>query len=146
VWCTGLGLGPMRPARTGVRFPRLPHVILAQDPPDNTYMAIEVTARLQVADDLRNLPTVDLRRDALRSIREIQDHPFLSLPLENLPFIGDLSDCRKKYFGNTEYRVVYRLLPDEKRPTKADVISVGPRARFAVYVEALTRLGRKKRP
>lgn len=41
-----------------------------------------------------------------------------------------LSDCRKLYFDEAEdvdprYRIIYRLLPDEDRPAKAEVIRIG---------------------
>lgn len=103
---------------------------------------IEVVARPEVSDDLKNLGSADLVREALQYIVDLRDKPFRGRPLENLPHIGDLSDCRKIFFDEARYRIVYRLLPDEKNPTKADVIAVGPRAALGVYLSALERLGR----
>ncbi len=105
-------------------------------------MTVEVKVRPEVSDDIRALPSDDLRREALREILEVKNHPFRSQPLGKLPATGDLSDCRKKYFDQARYRVIYRLLPDEKNPTEADVIAVGPRVGLTVYNEAIKRLGR----
>jgi mRNA-degrading endonuclease RelE of RelBE toxin-antitoxin system len=102
---------------------------------------VTVRPRPEVSQDLKDLPSDDLRREALREIVEIRDHPFRSKPLERR-VTGDLGDCRKKYFHHARYRVIYRLLPDESNPIEADVITVGPRAGRAVYKEALIRLGR----
>lgn len=105
---------------------------------------VEVVPRPEVSDDLRNLGSRDLIREALQYIVDLRNKPFLGRPLENLPHIGDLSDCRKIFFDEARYRIVYRLLPDEKNPTTVDVITVGPRAALGAYMTALTRLGRAK--
>jgi hypothetical protein len=105
-------------------------------------MAVEVKVRPEVSDDIRALPSDDLRLEALREILEIREFPFRSKPLGKLSTTGDLSDCRKKYFDHARYRVIYRLLPDEQNPTQADVIVVGPRVGLTAYNEAIQRLGR----
>ena len=105
-------------------------------------MAVKVEARPEVSTDLQDLPTNELRREALASIVEIREHPFRSQRLGKLPLTGDLSDCRKKFFDEARYRIVFRLLPDETKPLVADMIAVGPRAALWVYTAAVERLGR----
>ena len=105
---------------------------------------VRVVPRPEIAADLAALPTRELQREALEKIAEIREYPHRSKELGNHPFIGDLSDCRKKFFDNARYRVVYRLLPDDDNPTEADIISVGPRAALGAYDAAVKRLGRKK--
>ena len=92
--------------------------------------------------DFDALPTDDLRREAAGYLLRLKRQPFLGLPLENLPSTGDLSDCRKVYFDEARYRIVYRLLPDEIHPEHVEVIAIGPRQHGAVYQAALGRLGR----
>lgn len=105
-------------------------------------MTVQVVARPQVNDDLFNLPSAELRFMALSFIVGLEYSPFLGSKLMAHPQYGDLSDCRKVYFDERRYRVIYRLLPDEIKPETADVIIVGPRESAEVYVEALIRLGR----
>lgn len=69
------------------------------------------------------------------------------LPLEEHEQTADLSDCRKIYFDldpdiKPRFRLVYRLLPDEKNPTRVQAVSVGYRANLDVYVRAARNLGR----
>ena len=72
----------------------------------------------------------------------IRDHPYRSQCLGSHSQTGNLGDCRKKFFHDAKYRVIYRLLPDERQPKEADVIVVGSRAGLAVYTTAVLRLGR----
>jgi hypothetical protein len=71
-----------------------------------------------------------------------------SLPLDYDSRIGNLGDCRKVYFDESEatrppgYRLVLRLLPDERQPRSIQVVSIGPRANLDAYRRAAARLGR----
>src|SRR5438093_970385 len=106
---------------------------------------ITVTARPEINDDISDLPTEELRREALALIVELETRPFLGKALGKSVMTGDLGDCRKIYFGNDEYRIVYRLLPYENDPTDIDLIVVGKRKGYDVYEEAVERLGRRRR-
>jgi len=103
---------------------------------------VRLAIRPEVSQDIRDLPNAAVRLEALLEIKEIATHPFRSARLGTRSYTGNLSDCRKKYFHGTAYRVVFRLLPDEKNPNVADVIVVGPRLRSVVYDVAAQRLGR----
>jgi hypothetical protein len=105
-------------------------------------MTVKVTPRGEISADLRALPSADLRREALTFIVRLRQEPYLGQPLGIHPVIGDLSDCRKIFFDQARYRILYRLLPSDQRPQEADVIAVGARAAFAVYNAAIQRLGR----
>lgn len=57
-------------------------------------------------------------------------NPKLGKPCGFAFITGNLSDCRKLYFDeqrdmDPRYRIVYRLVPDEDSPTKAEVIRIG---------------------
>jgi hypothetical protein len=59
-----------------------------------------------------------------------KENPKLGKPCGFAFGIGNLSDCRKLYFDeqrdmDPRYRIVYRLLPDEDGPTRAEVIRIG---------------------
>ncbi|HKN50483.1 MAG TPA: type II toxin-antitoxin system RelE/ParE family toxin, partial [Actinomycetota bacterium] len=62
-----------------------------------------------------------------------------------LPGTGDLSDCRKLYvgleYGRPTHRIVYRE-HDDGVVEIIEVIAVGEREAFTVYLAALRRLGR----
>src|SRR6266536_3731832 len=105
-------------------------------------MTIEVVPRAEISEDLRNLPTNDLRFEAIGYLVRLRTEPYLGRPLGMRLLTGDLSDCRKIFFYEARYRILYLLLPDENRPKQADVIAIGPRAALAVYNDAVTRLGR----
>lgn len=101
----------------------------------------------QVADDLKALPRPSLQAIAVDLIRRIRDGVDTGMALEARPGIGDLSDCRKLYFddrpGEVGFRVVFRYLPSDDVIEVVEVVAVGPRGNLAVYLEAVTRLGRK---
>ncbi|MCL2780926.1 MAG: hypothetical protein FWD74_05455 [Actinomycetia bacterium] len=97
-------------------------------------------------DDVVGLPTLNLRRRALRIVADLMSGASLGRPLEDRP-MGDLSDCFKVYFddreGRPRYRLVYRMVDDAiVVVTVVAVIAVGARDNLAVYREALRRLGR----
>lgn len=104
--------------------------------------SVKVVPRKEISADIQALPSVDLRREALTYIVRLRDEPYLGRPLEEHAFVGDLSDCRKIFFDQARYRILYRLLPNEDDPVEADVIAVGKRAMLAVYKVGVRRLGR----
>lgn len=101
----------------------------------------------QVVTDYKKLGSAALRREALRLIAQLKKSPFLGQPLEYRGSTGNLGDCRKLYFDVSkddppEYRIVYRLLPDEDSPGLIEIICLGERAGSKVYEEAAKRLQR----
>jgi hypothetical protein len=79
--------------------------------------------------------------------------PRYGKPLEAHASTGDLSAARALYVIDFEhkqidrpppYRIVYRLLPSEARPEKAQVIWAGRRDDLEVYRVAARRLARQR--
>jgi ParE toxin of type II toxin-antitoxin system, parDE len=105
-------------------------------------VTVDVVVRAEAEEDLRALGSNKLRLEAVKLIVALKIAPRLGRPLEHNPQTGDLSDCRKLYFDNARHRIVYRLLPSERKPTTVDVIAVGPREALEVYEAAVERLGR----
>jgi hypothetical protein len=110
---------------------------------------LPVSARPEVADDLAQL-TPALLRAIRRLLPRLREEPLRhSQPLDYDRRIGNLGDCRKVYFDESEtmrpagYRIVLRLLPDEASPERIQIISVGPRANLDVYRRAAERLERR---
>lgn len=72
-----------------------------------------------------------LKRRAVELLAEVsKGNPKLGKPCGFAFSTGNLSDCRKLYFDEQpdvepRYRIVYRLIPDEDRPVKAEVIRIG---------------------
>lgn len=104
-------------------------------------------AAFQSVEDLPD-PEYDIAWELLDHLR---DHPRFGKELENHPTLGDLSGARTLYvidFAEQKvewpppYRIVYRLLPDEKTPEKVQVIWAGERRNGLVYETAARRLGR----
>ena len=99
------------------------------------------------ADDFYALPTANLQRMVLQLLAGVQNGTKHGAPLQNLPAVGDLSDCRKIYFdtdgnGKPRYRLVYRLTPDEIHAAAIEAVAVGERANLAAYRHAVRHLGR----
>ncbi|WP_252975203.1 hypothetical protein [Janibacter melonis] len=97
--------------------------------------------------DFDNLPSDNLKRRAIQIMMDVSRRQLEGQPLEDHPSVGDLSDCRKVYFGDTDdgkprYRLVYRLLPNEVEAVEVEAVAVGERRVMSVYVEAARRLGR----
>src|SRR5690242_20026986 len=105
-------------------------------------MPVEVVVGQAVHGDLRALPTDALRREALGYLLKLRERPRLGLRLSEMNATGDLSDCRKIYFGGADYRIVYQVEPSSGEPQRVRVIAVGRRARLEAYRTAVTRLGR----
>lgn len=85
------------------------------------------TAKQQLLD----LPSRKLKRRALELLAQVsKGDPKLGKPCGFAFSSGNLGDCRKLYFDEQRdlaprYRIVYRLVPDEDSPTKAEVIRIG---------------------
>lgn len=104
-------------------------------------------AAFQSVEDLPD-PEYDIAWDLLD---HLQDRPLYGKELRNHPTLGDLSDARTLYVIDfaeklverpPPYRIVYRLLPNEKAPEKVQVIWAGERRYGLVYETAAKRLGR----
>jgi hypothetical protein len=104
-------------------------------------MPVEVVLRPEAEEDFRALPTSAAQLDAAGLLIRLESNPYLGQELGDKP-PGDLSDCRKLYFDDRRYRIVYRLSPSSRAPTAVDVIAIGPREAMEVYETALARLGR----
>ncbi len=97
--------------------------------------------------DFAALPYEALRLEAFRYLTRLKQHPYHGTPLRNHPTMGDLSDCWKIYFDERDdvpprWRIVYRLTPNNDRPTAVEIISIGRRAYADAYLVAAQRLGR----
>jgi len=108
---------------------------------------LERSARPEAVDDIKNLPSENLKRRAIQIIVDVSNRVLEGRPLEDHPSVGDLSDCRKVYFDDQEgdkprFRLVYRLLPNEVQAVSVEAIAVGRGRLLDVYVQAARRLGR----
>lgn len=108
-------------------------------------MKLRLTRLPQVDKDFEELPTRGHVLQALRLISRLQRKPFAGQPLGYRPRTGNLGGCRKLYFSigptvRPDYRIVYRILPDENDPEEVRVVAVGKRTSESVYHEAVKRL------
>ncbi len=108
---------------------------------------LERSVRPEAVDDIKNLPSENLKRRAVQIIVDVSTGVLEGRPLEDHPFVGDLSDCRKVYFDDQEdskprFRLVYRLLSNEVEAVAVEAVAVGRRRLIEVYVQAARRLGR----
>jgi hypothetical protein len=104
-------------------------------------------AHPEVAEDLRTIRRQDekLALLILRRIADLRDGRVSGEALELLAGTGNLSDCRKLYvgleYGRPTHRIVYRER-DDGVVEIIEIIAVGEREAFTVYLAALRRLGR----
>lgn len=75
---------------------------------------------------------------------EIQDHPWVGDPLRDDGKIPRIGDLRKVAFdpsatGPPRFRLVYRLKPNDRNPTVAEIVAIGPRRNMTVYKTASKR-------
>lgn len=93
------------------------------------------------------------REIAWELLDHLRDAPRYGKPLEARPATGDLSAARSLYVIDFEqrqidwpptYRIVYRLLPSETEPTKAQIIWAGRRDDLEIYRVAARRLSRER--
>lgn len=92
-----------------------------------------------VKDEIRALTPASLQLDCMNKLRRAKRGVF-GLPLGPHPQTGDLTGCRKIYFGDTQWRIVVRYRPTERRVHLVEVIAVGPREAMDVYCTAVERL------
>ncbi len=114
-------------------------------------MSVEVTLWPQVSEDFRALPSDALRWMAMKHLVRLEKEPRFGTKLLDHPVWGDLSDCRKIFLDESHdadprWRIIYRLLPNEQKPTFAEVLIIGPRVDDAVYVAVMDRLQRPLGP
>lgn len=97
---------------------------------------------------LLDLPSEALKRRALELLAQVSTaNPRLGKPCGFAFSTGNLSDCRKLYFDESQdmdprYRIVYRLLPDEDKPTKAEVIRIGLKVPYGDEEQIYRQVGR----
>jgi mRNA interferase RelE/StbE len=112
---------------------------------------VELDWRGSAQSDLGSIEDEAIQDEIAVALLDIVEDPFLGDELRYIPGVGDLSDCRKLYVdvppdrrppGPKRYRIVYRMLPDETRPQKVEVISIGVRADLVAYRRAVVRLNR----
>lgn len=82
---------------------------------------------------------------ALRKVKDLEARTVDGAPLENMALTGDLTDCRKLYFGFGDppsHRIVYRELEDSGDIEILEVVAVESREELYAYLLAASRLGR----
>ena len=102
--------------------------------------------RPEAREDVRRLTKLDRRLAvvAATALRNISNGSTVGVPLEKMAKFGDLSDCRKVYFGYGNpptHRIVYREL-DEETIEIIDVVALESREDAYVYLLAAERLRR----
>lgn len=97
---------------------------------------------------LLDLPSEEFKRRAFELLAQVsKENPKLGKPCGFAFSTGNLSDCRKLYFDeqrdmDPRYRIVYRLVPDEGRPTKAEVIRIGHKVPYGDEEQIYRQVGR----
>ena len=102
--------------------------------------------RPEAREDVGRLTKLDRRLAvvAATALRNISNGSTVGVPLEKMAKFGDLSDCRKVYFGYGNpptHRIVYREL-DEETIEIIDVVALESREDAYVYLLAAERLRR----
>ena len=102
--------------------------------------------RPEAREDVRRLTKLDRRLAvvAATALRNISNGTTVGVPLEKMAKFGDLSDCRKVYFGYGNpptHRIVYREL-NEKTIEIIGVVVIESREDAYVYLLAAERLRR----
>lgn len=106
----------------------------------------EVRVSSDADKDIERLEKIDRRLSELayNMLREIAAGTVSGESLEKMPKFGDLSDCRKVYFGYGNpptHRIVYRII-DETRIEIVEVIAIESRDDAYVYLLTALRLQR----
>jgi hypothetical protein len=97
--------------------------------------------------DVRRLANDDKRlaRLALERVRDLERRQVDGAPLNDMAATGDLSDCRKLYFGlgsPPSHRIVYRDLGPKGGIEILEVVAVEARDQLYAYLLSAARLGR----
>lgn len=98
-----------------------------------------------VEKDLLELGSKNLQLRAVEIIRAISRGEIRGQRLENNDRVGDLSGYFKIYFDESldvspRFRIVYQLIPNSTRPHTLEIIVIGERTNYKVYLEAIRRL------
>ena len=113
-------------------------------------MSKSIPRRIEISPDARQdllrLKSMDtaLATVAASMFKRLASGSISGVPLEKMPKFGDLSDCRKVYFGYgnpPSHRIVYRII-DETRIEICEVIAVESRDDAYVYLLTALRLQR----
>lgn len=97
---------------------------------------------------LLELPSRELKRRALELLTHVSTrNPKLGKPCGFAFSTGNLSDCRKLYFDeqrdmDPRYRIIYRLVPNEDNPMKAEVIRIGLKVPYGDEEQIYRQVGR----
>jgi hypothetical protein len=96
--------------------------------------------------DLGRLIEIDRRLGQLAAsmLKQLAAGSVTGVPLEKMPKFGDLSDCRKVYFGYCNppsHRIVYREI-DETRIEVFEIVALESRDDAYVYLLTALRLQR----
>lgn len=96
--------------------------------------------------DLGRLIEIDRRLGQLAAsmLKQLAAGSVTGVPLEKMPKFGDLSDCRKVYFGYgnpPSHRIVYREI-DEARIEVFEIVALESRDDAYVYLLTALRLQR----
>ena len=75
-----------------------------------------------------------------KQLKKLEESPHLGQPLGNLHGF-DLTGYYKLYAAKKSVRIVYRIIEED---VVVDVVGIGKRADFEIYVEVAQRLLKKK--
>ena len=101
-------------------------------------MSYKVFLHEAAADDFRSLDG-SVKKLVAQQLKKLGTSPHLGEPLRNLRGL-DLTGYYKMYAVHKSIRIVYRIIEQE---IMVEVIGIGKRADFEVYVEAAKRLLKK---
>jgi mRNA interferase RelE/StbE len=90
------------------------------------------------ADDFRSLDG-SVKKIVAKQLKKLETSPRLGEPLGNIRGL-DLTGYYKMYAVHKSIRIVYRIIEQE---VLVEVIGIGKRADFEIYVEAAKRLLKK---
>lgn len=111
-------------------------------------MSLRLTKLPGFERDIHDLPTLELRKRALELLVAVAKGQVRGQSLDERVATGDLSDCRKLYFDDDprnpkpNYRLVYRITPDELHAVAVEAVAVGERFELDAYLRAARNLGR----
>ncbi len=112
----------------------------------STYTPRKIDISPDARQDLLRLKSIDvaLATVAASMLKRLASGSISGVPLEKMPKFGDLSDCRKVYFGYGNpptHRIVYREI-DETQIEVFEIVAVESRDDAYVYLLTALRLQR----